>query len=250
MKILKSIIFTIWFYIVVVSLILFYGGINLIIVKIMFKKNPEKAIKRMEKVLKRFGKMVFKVAFSKVQVNGIENLPKDKPYVIVGNHQSFFDIPLIYAEIGVPSFIAKKELTKAPIVKSYLDLSKSVFIDRKDVKSGAAALRRISKLIKDKGVVCIFPEGTRTSDGNLLEFKSGTLMIPYRYNVPIVPIAIDGNYKLNRKKSCLFNSGDVKLTILPSVIPENFASEDELRNVIRKDIDKHILIRENKDEKN
>ena len=130
----------------------------------------------------------------KPEVTGIENIP-DKPYILVGNHKSFWDIPLVAMYINdYIHYMAKKELFSNKI-NNYIFNSLGAFpIDRDCIDINA--IKTCIKLLKNNNVVCIFPEGTRNKTDNiLLPFKSGITKIAKKTNSLIVPFGISGEYK-------------------------------------------------------
>jgi 1-acyl-sn-glycerol-3-phosphate acyltransferase len=232
---IKRLLLTIWFYIGFFGYVVIYGSLVLLISKIIKKiKGEEKSDDYLRKVVNNFGRRSFKLLGIKVDIekeidiNEIE----DEQYMIVANHQSLLDIPLVIGYVHTTGFIAKKELEKAPIISSFIKALGSVFIDRKNPSKAAAALRDIKRKLEEGRKLTVFPEGTRTLDGKVKPFKKGSLMIPYRYNIKILPVAIDGTYYIIKKGEKLLNPHDVRIKIFKPVNPKDFESEEELRNYI------------------
>lgn len=226
----------IYFYIVILVLVFGYGSYGLIKAKILKKKSEAKSKEFVRNTVEKFGRIIMKSLFCKIEVEGKENIPKDGPYVIVSNHQSYFDIPIIFGYVYPSGFVAKIELAKTPIVGKYIEALDSVLINRKDPKSGAASLRRFAKNLKNGSIITVFPEGTRTKTGEIDEFKKGTLMVPYRYKIDILPISINGSFNVSKKGTFLFKPTKIKVKIFNKIQPDNFASEGELRESIKNDI--------------
>lgn len=131
----------------------------------------------------------------KVEVQGRENLV-DEPCVYIANHQSMLDIPLIMGNINsVTAAIAKIEMKKIPVVSYWMEEVGSVYIDRENGREGLKAILEGVDKIKEGRSMLIFPEGTRSKCGTIDEFKKGSLKLPIKANVPIVPITVDGTYK-------------------------------------------------------
>lgn len=222
-----------YFYLVIIVLVFGYGTYGLIRAKILKRKSEEKSKEFVRKTVEKFGRILIKAFFCKVEIEGKDKIPKNGPYVIVSNHQSYFDIPLIFGYVYPSGFVAKIELRKTPIIGKYIEKLDSVLINRKDPKSGAASLRKFAKNLKNGSIITIFPEGTRTETGNVNEFKKGTLMVPYRYKVNILPISINGSFNLSKKGSFLFRPSNIKIKIFDVIEPESFASEGELREYLK-----------------
>lgn len=156
---------------------------------------------------------------AKISVEGREHLKEEKgPFVIVGNHQSYFDIPVMYASIPLPlRMAAKAELFDIPLWGGALRASNFVLIDRKHPDRAHAALREAGERMRKSGIsLYVAPEGTRSSDGSLGHFKSGAFRMAEVMNFPILPVAISGTYRIHRKDSTQVGRGcEVRVRILP-----------------------------------
>ena len=124
-----------------------------------------------------WGKTLSFIFNIKLIVKGKHNL-QDRNYIFASNHASLIDIPLLLIAVNrYTVFIAKSELSKIPIFKSILDRAGFIFVDRKNNDSAVKSMNNLMDNIKKiPRSVAIFPEGTRTSDGNLLPFKKGCLL--------------------------------------------------------------------------
>jgi len=138
----------------------------------------------------------------KLEVSGTENLDKSKPYVFVANHQSYLDIPFLFRAIPVNLyFIAKKEVKMIPFVGWYMMATGMIFIDRSNRAKSIASLDRSAKLIHNGKSVILFPEGTRSRDGYLANFKKGPFVLASKADVQIAPVGIQEagkKFELNR----------------------------------------------------
>ena len=149
--------------------------------------------------------------FGRMQSIGGENVPKKGGVILAPNHVSYMDPPAAGGALTTRPvrFMAKIELFKIPILG---------FLIRKvgsfPVKQGAAdrtALRKAMELIEKGEVVCIFPEGTRSPDGNLMEAHAGIGMVALKTKAPIVPVAIIGTDKVLPPHSFFFHFSRVKV---------------------------------------
>lgn len=128
---------------------------------------------------------------AKIRFIGMEKIPQDRAVLYVANHQSFFDVILTITKLpGLVCFVAKKSFQKIPIFAQGLSLYNTLFIDRDDVKQGLKTILEAIERIKDGYSVFIFPEGTRSRDGKMNEFKEGSMKIATKSGCPIVPVAI------------------------------------------------------------
>ena len=155
---------------------------------------------------------------SKVEVLGTENLPKDRNVVFISNHQGNFDIPLLMGYIDMPKgFISKIEAKKIPIVAKWMELIHCVFMDRSTLKGSAGAIIEGIKTIKAGHSLVIFPEGTRSKSDHMGEFKSASFKLATKPGVPIVPVTIDGSYKIMEQNHNKIKPAHVKITIHPMI---------------------------------
>ena len=165
---------------------------------------------------------------STVEVIGTENLPTDTNVVFISNHQGNFDIPLLMAYIDKPKgFISKIEAKKIPIVVKWMELIHCVFMDRSTLKGSAGAIIEGIKVLKAGHSLVIFPEGTRSLSNQMGEFKHASFKLATKPGIPIVPVTIDGSYKIMEENHNHIKPAHVKLTIHP-VITTKGLSKDEL----------------------
>lgn len=136
------------------------------------------------------------------------DLPTDRPIIIVSNHQSIYDVPAILWTFRKyhPKFVSKKELEYGtPAISYNLRHGGSVVIDRKDRRQSLTAMNQFSKYIEENNYAgCIFPEGTRSKNGEMLDFKPAGMLMMFKSmakNPPIVvPVVIDNFWKMQRYK--------------------------------------------------
>lgn len=127
----------------------------------------------------------------KVEIEGLENIAGLKSYVLVANHQSYFDIFALLARMpGEPRFVAKKELLRIPVIGFALKHSGHIMIDR---RRGGQAIRRAIEATRQGYWICVFPEGTRFSDNRVHEFSDGAGWLAIATRLPCVPMAISGS---------------------------------------------------------
>lgn len=129
----------------------------------------------------------------RVVYHGLENLPARDGILFVGNHQSYFDIPILLACMeGPTALVAKKSVGKAPVVKRMIKLTESLLIDREDMRQSVEIIKAANERIKEGMNVIIFPEGTRSKTGEIAPFKRGSFRIASLSGAPVVPFRIDG----------------------------------------------------------
>ncbi len=135
-------------------------------------------------------------ALVRVRVSGRENCAPRQSYIFVANHQSIFDIFLIYGWLNCPfKWIMKKELRKIPFVGKACESAGHIFIDRSSPIRARKSIMKAEERLRGGVSVVIFPEGTRTKDGQVGRFKKGAFSIAADIHLPVVPITIKGAYE-------------------------------------------------------
>ena len=152
-----------------------------------------------------------------VTVSGSELLP-DGPVIFMSNHQSNFDILSLLAAMPRHFYwIAKKELFKIPLFGHTMRRGGYIPLDRGDGRKALQSLDEAATTISQGKSVVLFPEGTRTTDGNLLPFKRGGFVLARKADVPVVPITINGSARINPANQIRLYSGDISITLHPPV---------------------------------
>jgi len=181
-------------------IVYFVGGlIFLIPLALLHLFKLEGAASRyIEKLSRFYGRSILWAAGTDFEVRGAENFPDGvKNLCVISNHQSYADIPIILA--GLPilvRFIAKKEVFAVPILGFWLLALESIPIDRGKGRSAIQAIEKGVESIKKGKPVVIFPEGTRSRHGGMGSFKHGSFKLALRSEAVILPVTIDGLYKL------------------------------------------------------
>ena len=146
----------------------------------------------------------------KLEVNGLDNIPDDQAVLFVGNHISFFDIIVTYPLMKRPTgYIAKKEIRKVPFLSWWMYFVNCIFLDRKNPRQGLKSVLEASEKIKNGTSIFLFPEGTRSKDGKLAEFKDGGFKIATKAKAPIIPIGIQGTSDILENHFPIIKSGKV-----------------------------------------
>ncbi len=150
----------------------------------------------------------------KLNVYGLENIPRDRPLVFVSNHSSHLDTPVLFKVVPVPLyFVAKKELRKVPFMGWVMVAFGMIFVDRGNREKAKKSLRKAAKQVNKGKCIVTFPEGTRSADGTIKRFKKGAFALALESKVEIVPIAIKGTFELNPPGTYLLRSGKVAVHI-------------------------------------
>lgn len=188
-----------------------------------------------EKIAHYIVSFIFKLIISslavKVKVTGLDNLLDDTPVLYASNHLSIFDVVFSYPYIKEPcGYISKKELLKIPLLNVWMHLIECLFIDRKNIKNGLMTINKAINKIKNNISIFVFPEGTRSRDGKLKDFKAGSFKIAIRTCSPIIPLSIQGTNKILQKG--LFVNKNITVHI-------NFGAPIYVKDLSRED-KKHI----------
>ena len=174
-----------------------------------------------------WGKTLSFIFNIKLVVKGKHNL-QNRNYVFASNHASLIDIPLLLIAVNrYTVFIAKSELSKIPIFKSILDMAGFIFVDRKNNDNAVKSMNNLMNDIKKiPRSVAIFPEGTRTSDGELLPFKKGAAIFAINTDIPVVPVAISGTYSWSKKKLFDISQSVISFEFGEPIVTENYSFDD------------------------
>lgn len=153
-----------------------------------------------------------------VTLTGTEHLP-DGPVIFMSNHQSNFDILTLLAAMPRQiHWIAKKELFEIPVFGPSMRRGGYIPLDRGDGRKALKSMDEAAATIQQGKSVVLFPEGTRTSDGNLLPFKRGGFILARKAAVPVIPVTINGSGKINPANQIRLYSGNIHLTLHPPVV--------------------------------
>lgn len=160
------------------------------------------------------------ITLVKVTVKGRENIKKGQSYVFVANHQGAYDIFAVYGYLGHNfRWMMKKSLEKIPLVGYSCKVSGHIMVDRSSSSGIKRTIRTAEKQLAGGMSVVVFPEGARTPDGELHTFKKGAYFLATEFNLPVVPITIDGSYSVMRRQAKLPRWGHIKLTIHKPIMP-------------------------------
>ena len=155
-------------------------------------------------------------------------MPADprNPYVMVSNHESFVDILLISHLPWEMKWLSKKENFKIPVAGWLMRLAKDIELDRKDPKSAAAAMAECRRRLDDHVSVMIFPEGTRSTTGDLLPFKDGAFRLAIEAQLPILPLAVHGAATALKAHDWRFGRAVAEVRVLEPVSTEGLTLDD------------------------
>ena len=201
----------------------------------LFDRDP--ALYRTGYLFRRLGKaMTLANPTWRLHISGEAISDPRHPYVVVSNHQSLADIPLISNLPWEMKWMGKVELSRLPVFGWMMFLSGDIAVDRKNPRSGAQALIKAQRYLEKHCSVMIFPEGTRTLDGRVRPFSDGAFHLAIRAKVPVLPLAVDGSRDCIPKNSWKFGKpSDIHLKVLPPIDTSSMTIDDvpALRDKVR-----------------
>lgn len=152
-------------------------------------------------------------------VEGAEHLPRHRPVILMGNHQSYFDIPALFLAAPLPfNWLAKAELFGIPVFGHSIRAAGYIPIKRGNGRDSLKSLHRAAELIKAGRSVALFPEGTVTADGKLLPFKRGGFILAAMAGVPIAPYSISGAQQVHQAERLLnLKPGIIRIKFSPVI---------------------------------
>ena len=186
-----------------------------------------------------WGRAILIFSRVRVSVKGLSNIQPDKSYIYMANHQSNFDIPVLLGYLPVQfRWLAKAELFRIPVFGRAMLGAGYVKIDRFNQKSAFESISTAARRLKDGVSVMIFPEGTRSRDGSIQQFKKGGFVMAIESGVPIIPVILRGTLPIMVKSSLRINRGDVEMEIAEPIDTSGYTMEtkeklmDRVRTVI------------------
>lgn len=169
-------------------------------------------------VASRWARILARMTLVKVEVEGLDEIMPGRSYVVVANHQSQFDIPLIYGFCGLDlRWVMKAELRKLPFVAAGCRAIGHIFIDRSDPEQARQAINLAVARLQEGTGLLFFPEGTRSRSGRLLPFKKGAFRVAVDQQLDILPMTVIGTRDVLPADSMRIRPGTVRLKIHPPV---------------------------------
>jgi len=176
-------------------------------------------------------------------MKGLEHLDSRKSYIVVSNHQSFFDIFSLLGHLPLQfRWIAKAELFRIPLLGWAMTRTGYIPIERDSPKKAYRSMLQAAEKVREGVSILIFPEGTRSPDGLLQPFKKGVFLIALKSQAPILPVAIRGTRNIMRKNDWRAYPGHVEIRIFPPIETAGFSTdrEAELSEQVRNTLQQHL----------
>lgn len=186
------------------------------------------------KVQQFWSRSFFWLMFLPVSVDGAEHIQPKQSYVFVANHQSMFDVWLVYGWLPVIfKWLMKAELRKVPFVGTGCKAAGHIFIDRRNAKAAMESLKEVEKQLVNGVSTVIFPEGTRSLTGEVGRFKRGAFQIAWDLGLPVIPLSLDGCLDVLPKGKPFVHRHPVHMHIGEPIDLKQFVDPNEAIEAVR-----------------
>ena len=185
--------------------------------------------------------LILKTTGVRVTPEGLDALPRDTPYLFLSNHQSIYDIPVLFWYLPYQvRILAKASLGRFPFLGWHLRRSGHVLVDRS--APGNSTMLQIKELMRRRVSLLVFPEGTRSADGRVARFRAGIVLLAIEAGLPIVPVAVEGTRHVMLKGRLMTCPGNVRLRVLPPVATVGLETSRarELAGVIERQVREQV----------
>lgn len=182
-----------------------------------------------------------RLMFLPVSVSGLENIKPGQSYVFVSNHQSMYDVWVIYGWLPVIfKWLMKAELRRVPFVGTACKAAGHIFVERKNARASIESIQLIEKQLVNGVCTVIFPEGTRTKDGSLGRFKRGAFQIALDLSLPVIPISLSGCYDVMPKGAWVVRRHPVHMYVGKPIDLSQYADPNEAIEAVRQAVEAGI----------
>jgi 1-acyl-sn-glycerol-3-phosphate acyltransferase len=204
---------------------LFFGAVNLVVALFDRSGNAQVTVAR------AWARALLLAGSVHVEVEGLERIAPGGSYVLASNHLSYMDTPVVLANIPVQfRFLAKKGLFKIPFLGGHLKRAGHIPVTREDPRAAVKTMSRAADIIRERNVsILIFPEGGRSREGVLRDFKEGAAFIAIKAGVPLVPIALVGTREVLPMGSAHIRGGKVRMRIGEPILTKGLTTRDRAR---------------------
>jgi 1-acyl-sn-glycerol-3-phosphate acyltransferase len=236
------------FIIVVLFLLLFLIiGIPVLIIEwVIAHFNRQAAETSQLRIVQWAFRVIMFLSGVKLTVIGEENVPKDVPVLYIGNHKSYFDIVITYSRCPrLTGYIAKNSMEKIPLFSTWMKRLHCLFINREDVKEALKTILKGIDNVKNGISMCIYPEGTRNKDEEMMPFREGSFKIAEKTGCPIIPMAILNSADIFENHIPYVKSTHVVLEYGKPIYPNELDKETKKKlgaycqNIIQEMLDKN-----------
>jgi 1-acyl-sn-glycerol-3-phosphate acyltransferase len=188
-----------------------------------------------------WARLVLRTTGVRVTTTGVDRLDPRRSYVFASNHQSIYDIPIVFAALPFQlRIVAKASLGHFPFLGWHLARSGHLLVDRKN--PGAGIVKKMARLVGGGRSLIVFPEGTRSVDGSVARFKGGMFLVAIQAGLPVVPVSIAGSRHVMLKGRLMTCPGDVTITVHDPIPTTGIGREgarefaERVREVVARDV--------------
>ncbi len=189
--------------------------------------------------------LILKTSGVRVRANGLENIDLTQSYVVAANHQSIYDIPIVFTTLPLQlRIVAKESLGRIPFLGWHLQRTGHVLVDRQN--PGAGILKRMANLVRAARSLIVFPEGTRSTDGSVARFKGGIFLLAIDSSLPVLPVSIARSRYVMMKGHIMVCPEEVTVTVHKPMGTTGITRErarefaEEVRSVVRRGVDEPV----------
>ena len=186
--------------------------------------------------------LILKTTGVRVRASGLEHIDPAQSYIVAANHQSIYDIPIVFATLPLQlRIVAKESLGRIPFLGWHLQRTGHLLVDRQN--PGAGILKRMGSLVRAARSLIVFPEGTRSTDGSVARFKGGIFLLAIDSSLPVLPVSIARSRYVMMKGHITVCPEEVTVTVHTPMSTQGVARErarefaDEVRAVVRREVD-------------
>lgn len=173
-------------------------------------------------------KVVWLIAGVKLEVNGLEKVPKDSPVLYVANHEGLFDIVIAYSLCpSVTGFLSKQTFGKVPLLNVWMKMLYCIFLTRDNPREDLKKIILAQEHLKNSVSIFVFPEGTRSKNGEMIPFHEAPVKIALKAGVPIVPVAITGTRDRFERQLPRLKGGKVVFTYCDPIDTKALEGDDK-----------------------
>jgi len=181
----------------------------------LFDRYGRRYGRHVDRISRFWSQMILRIGGITLNVNGLDQLDPTRQYIFMVNHQSNIDIPVLF--YGLAAFqlrwIAKREALWVPLFGWAMWAAKHIAVNRSDRFDALSSLKKAQQRMAGGVSVVVFPEGTRSPDGRLLPFKRGGILLAVKTRAPIVPVTINGSYRILPKGDWRIRAGEIEVTV-------------------------------------
>jgi len=228
---------TLWVFIPLVTLYtVVCGSLSFLLALIFRSGEPSHQVARL------WSWLILKTCGIQVSIDGLEHLDRDQNYVLASNHQSLFDIPILFAYLPISfRILFKRSLLQIPFLGWHLWVSGHIPVDRGNPSKARESLNRAAEHLRYKGSIVIFPEGTRSHDGSIGRFKHGSFVLAIRAGVPVVPVTISESWRVMERGKVTVHPGRVTVHVDRPLSVEDYdeRSAIDLSRAVRNVVESH-----------